>query len=352
MLLKIVYLLVGQLPGRGVLVFGTDVAQDAELLVPRHENAVRRRDAGRIRYGPAGRIRSAARAPLLPRRRWTEIFPVTPAARLAWHGKLAASKHDTSGRRRPARPPTVPGTARLGIRRANQNPRWGHRRIHGERATPGVTVAPSTIGQIPHAAGIDPSPRRPGPTWRPFPPAPAAGILAAGFLPAGTVLLRRLSVLVFTEHGTRRRPAGGVAASPAGEWTGPHARNLALTPGRRSADLRFPRRGRGPNFTASLDAVVPATGTKILISAVRAPRRNATCERLMGTLRREAPDRILIPGERHLRAVLTDYQVHDNTARPHRGTAPRVPDDEPDVARATLPASTDNKSAENPSWAA
>ncbi len=80
--------------------------------------------------------------------------------------------------------------------------------------------------------------------------------------------------------------------------------------------------------------VFPATGTKILISAARAPRRNATCERLTGTLRREVPGPIPIPGERHLRAVWTDYQVHDHTARPHPGTAPRVPAEEPDVARA------------------
>jgi putative transposase len=65
-LLKIVYLLVRQLPGRGVLVFGKDLAKDAELLVLGHQNAVLRRHAGRIRYGPADRIWFAARAPLLP----------------------------------------------------------------------------------------------------------------------------------------------------------------------------------------------------------------------------------------------------------------------------------------------
>ena len=58
---------------------------------------------------------------------------------------------------------------------------------------------------------------------------------------------------------------------------------------------------------------------------------NATCERLVGTLRRELLDRVLILGERHLRAVLTDYQAHYNTARPHQGIAQRVPDDEPDA---------------------
>ena len=214
MLLKIVYLLVRQLHGRGVLVFRKDLAKDAELLVLRHENAVLRRHAGRIRYGPADRIWFAARAPLLPRRRWTEIFPVTPATLLAWHRKLAARTHGTSGRRRPGCPPTVPGIARLVIRLATENPRWGHRRIHGEPAKLGVTVAPSTIWEILHAAGTDPPPRRPGPTRRPFPHAQAAGILAAGFLPAGTVLLRRPHVLVFIEHGTRRMHAGGVTANP------------------------------------------------------------------------------------------------------------------------------------------
>jgi putative transposase len=70
--------------------------------------------------------------------------------------------------------------------------------------------------------------------------------------------------------------------------------------------------------------------------ALQAPRMNAICERLAGTLRRELLDRVLIPGERHLRAALTDYQVHYNTARPHQGIAQHVPDGERDVSRATL----------------
>ena len=55
---------------------------------------------------------------------------------------------------------------------------------------------------------------------------------------------------------------------------------------------------------------------------------NAICERLVGTLRREFLDRMLILGERHLRSVLAEYQVHYNTARPHQGIAQRVPDGE------------------------
>ena len=63
---------------------------------------------------------------------------------------------------------------------------------------------------------------------------------------------------------------------------------------------------------------------------------NAICERLVSALRRELLDRMLILGERHLRAVLAEYQAHYNTARPHQGIAQHVPDDEPDAPRAIV----------------
>jgi len=139
--------------------------------------------------------------------------------------------------------------------------------------------------------------------------------------------------VVFIEHGTRRMHLGGITANPTGEWTVQQARNLALTLGERFGDIKFLIRDRGSNFTASFDAVFQASGTRILRTAVRAPRMNAICERLVETLRRELLDRVLIISERHLQAVLTEYQAHYNTARPHQGIAQRVPDDKPDVPR-------------------
>jgi transposase len=251
-LLKIAYLLTCRVLGLAVLVFRGDRAKDAELLVLRHENAVLRQHASRVRYEPADRVWLAALARLLPRRRWTEIFPVTPATLLAWHRKLADSKYDTSRRRKPGRPPTAPSIARL----AKENPRWGHRRIHGELTKLGVTVAPSTVWEILRAAGIDPAPRRSGPPWRQFLHAQAAGIVAVDFLHVDTVLLRRLYVLVFIEHGSRRMHLGGVAANPTGEWTVQQARTLALSLGERLGDIKFLIRDRGSNFTASFGPVV------------------------------------------------------------------------------------------------
>ena len=194
----------------------------------------------------------------------------------------------------------------------------------------GVTVAPSTVWEILHAAGINPAPRRSGPSWRQFLHAQAAGIVAVDFLHVDTVLLRRLHVLVFIEHGTRRMHLGGVTANPTGEWTVQQARNLALSLGERFEDVKFLIRDRGSNFTSSFDAVFQAAGTRILRTAVQAPRMNAICERLVDTLRRELLDRVLILGEAHLQAVLAEYQVHYNRARPHQGIAQRVPDDEHD----------------------
>jgi putative transposase len=335
-LLKIVYLLACRVLGVAALVFRGDRAKAAELLVLRHENAVLRRQSGRVRYEPAGRVWFAALARLVPRRRWTEIFPVTPATLLGWHRRLAAKKYDTSKRRKPGRPPTAASIARLVIRLAKENPLWGYRRIHGEWTKLGLAVAPSTVWEILHAAGIDPAPRRSGPTWKQFLAAQAAGILAVGFLHADTVLLNRLYVLVFIEHGTRRMHLGGVTSHPTGEWTVQQARNLALTPDERFWAIRFLIRDRGPNFTASFGAVFQATGARIVRTAVQAPRMNAICERLVGTLRRELLDRVLIFGEAHLRAVLTGYQAHYNMARPHQGIAQRVPADERDAHRAAL----------------
>ena len=104
MVLKIVCLLMRWLFSLAALMIRGDQAKSAELLVLRHENAVLRRNAGRIRYEPGDRAWFAALTRFIPRRRWAEVFLVTPATLLAWHRRLAARKYDTSRRRRPGPP--------------------------------------------------------------------------------------------------------------------------------------------------------------------------------------------------------------------------------------------------------
>jgi transposase InsO family protein len=276
-----------------------------------------------VRYQPADRAWFTALTRFISRRRWTGVFPVTPATLLAWHRRLAARRYDTGSRRQPGRPAAVRSIARLAVRLAEENPLRGYRRIHGGLTKPGVTAAPPAVHEIPRSSGTDPAPRRDGPTWRQFRHAQAAGILAADFPHVDTVPLDRLHV--FIGHGTRRMHLGGATAHPAGDRTVQQARNLAMNLGERFGDFRFFIRDRGPDFTRSSGAVFQATGTTILRAAVQAPRMNAICERLAGTLRRELPDRSLILGEAHLRAVLAEYQEHYNTARPHQGIGQRIP---------------------------
>ena len=185
----------------------------------RHENAVLRRQAGRVRYQPGDRLWLAALSQLIPRQRWAEVFAVTPATLLAWHRRLVIRKWDYTSRRRPGRPSTAAAIRKLVIRMATENPTWGHRRVQGELVKLGHPIAASTVWQGLHDAGINPAPRRTGPTWRQFLTAQARGILAADFVHVDTILLRRIYALILIEHGTRRVRLAGITAHPDGAWT-------------------------------------------------------------------------------------------------------------------------------------
>lgn len=202
--------------------------------------------------------------------------------------------------------------------------------IAGSRASCSSSASPwrhlpSGASCTPRASIRHPAAR--GPSWRQFLHTQAAGILAFDFLHVDTVLCKCLYVLVFIEHGTRRMHLGGVTANPTGEWTVQQVRNLALSLGQRFDQIGFLIRDRGSNFTASFDAVFQAVGTRILVSAVQAPRMNAIYERLVGTLRREVLDRALILSGAHLRAGAAISGPR--SLGPDRLTAPglgRIPD--------------------------
>jgi putative transposase len=99
-IISVFYLLVRCLLGCLMVLTRHQVSKDAELLVLRHENAVLRRQIGRVRYEPGDRLWLAALSRLVPRRRRGEVFAVTPATLLAWHRRLVACKWDYTSRRR------------------------------------------------------------------------------------------------------------------------------------------------------------------------------------------------------------------------------------------------------------
>jgi putative transposase len=156
-------------------------------------------------------------------------------------------------------------------------------------------------------AGLDPSPRRAGPTWPQFLRAQAHAILAVDFAHVDTVFLRRLYILLVIEHGRRRVHLAGITAHPTGSWVTQQARNFLMDLGEHADPFRFLIRDRDSKFTAAFDAVFAGADIRIIRTPIRAPRANAIAERFIGTLRRECLDHLLITGPRHLAVVLQEY---------------------------------------------
>ena len=287
-----------------------------EVVMLRHEVAVLRRQVARPALRPADRAVLAGLSRVLSSARRGRFF-VQPETLLRWHRDLVRRKW-TYPHRRPGRPALPAGTVSLVLRLAQENPTWGYRRIHGELATMGVRLAPSSVWAILRRHGIEPTPRRSGPTWSEFLRAQATTMLACDFFTVDTVLLRRLYVLFFIEIDTRRIYLSGVTANPVGEWVTQQARNLSFVLAERSRAVKFLIRDRDTKFTASFDEVFRSEGIRIIKTPVRAPRANAFAERFVGTVRRECLDRLLIFGRRHLEQVLAEYVAHYNEHRPHR----------------------------------
>src|SRR6476646_4127505 len=294
----------------------SDTAKDVEILVLRHEVAVLRRTNPRPTPSWLDRAMLSALSRLLPTP-LRRLRLVSPRTLLRWHAQLVARRW-TYPHRRPGRPPTPPAIRALVLQMASENPRWGYRRIQGELVGLGHAVAASTVWKILHDAGLDPAPRRSGPTWQQFLSAQAHAILAIDFAHVDTVFLRRLYILLVIEHDRRRVHLAGITAHPTGDWVPHRARNLLMDLGDHANRFRFLIRDRDSKFTTAFDAVFAGADIRIIRTPARAPRANAIAERLIGTLRRECLDHMLITGPRHLNVVLREYVQHLNTHRPHR----------------------------------
>ncbi|HUY51184.1 MAG TPA: hypothetical protein VMV92_36685, partial [Streptosporangiaceae bacterium] len=251
---------------------------------------------------------------------------VTPGTILRWHRDIARRRWGHLSRRgRPGRPATPRKVRSVVPRLARENESRGYRRIHGELAGLGITVAPSTVWEILKNAGIDPAPRRDGPGRAEFLRSQAQGILAPDFFTADLLNGAKVHVLAVIEHGTRRVRIPGATEHPVQAQVVQQARNLLMDLADAGTRARFMIHDRDASFTTASDEVFRAAGTRIVRSAIQAPRMNSVTERWIGSCRRELPDRTLAWNQRHLMTVLREYEDFCNTHRLHRALKQAAP---------------------------
>jgi putative transposase len=204
-----------------------------------------------------------------------------------------------------------------------RTPRWGYQRTRGELLKLGVRVSATTIRAVLLRHGLDPAPRRSGPTWREFLRSQAEGILALDFFTVETITLRTIYVLSCLHLSTRRVYIAGTTRNPDSAWVTQQARNLAI--GDRLEGVRFVLHDRDAKFSRSFDEVFRTEGARVIHTPIRAPNANAYAERFVRTVRSECLDHVLIYGRRHLERVLGIYVEHYVEERPCQGLGLATP---------------------------
>lgn len=253
---------------------------------------------------------------------WRDVLTVVkPETLIGWHRKgfrLFWKWKSKGGRRR------LPKNVRqLIAEMAAENPTWGEERVADELALKlGIYISPRTVRaywpEEPLGRGLRST--RPQ-YWRTFVRNHAQAIVACDFLVAVTARFQLLYVLVVMEIGTRRIVHCNVTAHPSMLWTMQQLREAIPS----DHGYRFLIHDRDSIFSAALDRQVGALGLRVLRTPVRAPKGNAHCERLVGTIRRECLDYHPL-SQRHLRNLLSEWVKHYNRARPHSALGPGVPD--------------------------
>jgi putative transposase len=244
------------------------------------------------------------------------VIVVRPATVLRWH-RAAWGLWWRRRSNRPVGRPPIDVELRALIRRMwRDNRLWGENRIAGELAKLGWRVSPRTV------AKYRPRHRQRGrgQSWKTFVRNHASQVWACDFFTVLTVHFQTLYAFVVTSLERRRIVHVGVTAHPTGAWV---AQRVVEAVG--DAPPRFLLRDRDSIYDARFRARLRGLGVRCLLSPPRAPKANAICERLVGTLRRDCLDHVLIFGERHAERVLREY-VRYYHGRPHRSLRAQPPD--------------------------
>jgi hypothetical protein len=177
----------------------------------RHQLEVLKRQVSRPQFQPRDRVLLAAASRFLPKARWSS-FIVRPETLLKWHRHLVTRQAARWGSQRRGRPPIPPEVTELIVRLANDNPRWGYKRIRGELLKLGHDVSAMTIRNILRRHGLGPAPRRSGPSWAQFLRTQADSILASDFFTVYSLWGTTLYVLFFIEVSSRHIHVAGCTA--------------------------------------------------------------------------------------------------------------------------------------------
>ena len=244
------------------------------------------------------------------------VLLVKPETVLRWHreGFRLIWRHRSRSAKRPE-PRITEETISLIRQMARENRLWGAERIRGELLKLGIRVAKRTIQR--HMRSV--CPPSDGQSWRTF--LQNHTVWACDFLQVYDVWFRPLFAFFVIDVNAKEVVHVAVTRAPSARWTAQQLGNA--TPF--GTGPAFVVRDNDNKFGAEFDRVAESIGARVITTAIHAPKMNATCERFLGSVRRECLDHIIILGERHLRSVLDEYVVHFNSGRPHQGIAQRVP---------------------------
>ena len=188
------------------------------------------------------------------------------------------------------------------------NPLWGAPRIHGELLKLGIEISEATVSKYMIKRRGPPSQ-----AWRTFLENHAKEIIALDFFTVPTTTFRILFVLIILSHDRRRVLHVNVTAHPTAAWT---ARQLLAACGL-DEEPRYLLRDRDAIYGTAFRRQATALGIKEVTTAPQSPWQNPYAERLIGSIRRECLDHVIIMGERHLKRILSSYVDYYHSARTH-----------------------------------
>jgi len=291
----------------------------AENALLRHQLVILQRSVTRPRCTPQDRALLVLLASRVTAWRQALVI-VQPDTLLRWHRHLfrlvwRRRSQPSSGTRKPR---VLPETIALIQEMARANRSWGAERIRGELLKLDIRVAKWTIQKYMRAVR---PPRRSGQTWAMFLHNHASDIWACDLLPVTDLLFQPLHAFFIIELATRQVQHVGVTRHPTDAWLSQQLREA--TP--YGQHPRYLIRDNDAKYGAAFARVAAASGIEVVCTAYRAPKENAVCERLLGSVRRECLDHLLVLGEAHLRRILRAYVAYFNTERPHQGIGQQIP---------------------------